>query len=117
MAYQVRPLDPVAAGKPVVTIGIFDTRVLAFLEPNGFRGWTGDFRQDFYLAPDEATPGYRRGPLPAGQLQQAHAGLKGAVGHVAAASASGGAEVLQPDDAFAKGSNVPGESRDIGVAP
>ena len=26
VAYQVRPLDPVAAGKPVVTIGIFDTR-------------------------------------------------------------------------------------------
>jgi hypothetical protein len=67
VAYQVRPLDPVAAGKPVVTIGIFETRGLAFLEPNGFRGWTGDFRQDFYLAPDEATPGYRRGPLPAGQ--------------------------------------------------
>ncbi|HMA38135.1 MAG TPA: CehA/McbA family metallohydrolase [Chloroflexia bacterium] len=65
VAYQVAPLDP-AGGPALLSIGLFDDRGLAFLEPNGFRGWTGAFRDRFFVAPDDSTPGYRRGPLPAG---------------------------------------------------
>jgi hypothetical protein len=65
VAYRVRPLDDAPGGS--LSIGLFDPRGLAFLEPNGFRGWTGAFRDSFFLAPDDATPGYRRGALPPGE--------------------------------------------------
>ena len=47
----------------VVDIGIFDSRGHEFPQPEGFRGWSGSSRPEFYIAPDEATPGYIRGPL------------------------------------------------------
>ncbi len=66
VAYAVTPCDPAQPGPPVVSIGLFDPRGLAFLAPNGYRGWTGTRRSRFFVAPDDSTPGYRRGPLPAG---------------------------------------------------
>ncbi len=60
------PASAMGAGRRL-GIGLFDSRGIAFLEPNGFRGWTGPFRAEFTLAPDAATPGYRRGLLPAGE--------------------------------------------------
>ncbi len=67
VSYVTEPLDPAEGAGRWLSIGLFDPRGLAFLEPNGFRGWTGAFRDQFFVAPDTATPGYRRGPLPAGE--------------------------------------------------
>ena len=47
----------------VIDIGIFDSRGYDFLDPAGFRGWSGASKPEFFLARDEATPGYIRGPL------------------------------------------------------
>jgi hypothetical protein len=47
----------------VVDIGIFDPRGYDFLDPAGFRGWSGSSKPEFFLACDDATPGYIRGPL------------------------------------------------------
>jgi hypothetical protein len=50
-----------------VDIGIFDPRGLEFPEAPGFRGWSGSARRQFFIAPQEATPGYLPGPLLPGQ--------------------------------------------------
>jgi len=47
----------------VVDIGIFDSRGYDFLDPSGFRGWSGSSKPEFFLACDDATSGYIRGPL------------------------------------------------------
>ena len=44
-------------------IGIFDSRGRDFLTAPGFRGWSGGARSEFYITPDEATPGYIKGAL------------------------------------------------------
>jgi len=52
-----------------VDIGIFDPRGLDFPEAPGFRGWSGSARRQFFITPQEATPGYitwRPTPLPRG---------------------------------------------------
>lgn len=41
-----------------VDIGLFDS--------SGFRGWSGGRRNQFFVGPDEATPGYLPGSMPAG---------------------------------------------------
>src|SRR5215210_789646 len=46
-----------------IDIGLFDPRGLHFLQPNGYRGWTGAFRSAFFVAPHQSTPAYRRGDL------------------------------------------------------
>ena len=51
-----------------VDIGIFDQRGADFLA-GGFRGWSGGARRGFFISPQEATPGYVRGPLAPGQWQ------------------------------------------------
>jgi len=47
----------------VVDIGIFDSRGYDFPQPAGFRGWSGASRPEFFLTPEDATPGYIRGDL------------------------------------------------------
>jgi hypothetical protein len=47
----------------VVDIGVFDSRGYDFPQPQGFRGWSGSSRPEFFIAPDEATPSYIRGAL------------------------------------------------------
>ena len=47
----------------IVDIGIFDSRGYDFPQPAGFRGWSGASRPEFFLAHDDATPGYIRGDL------------------------------------------------------
>ena len=64
--------DPVTAAFGLgpgntVDIGIFDPRGIGFIEPNGFRGWSGSAKRTFFIAPQEATPGYIHGPLLPGQ--------------------------------------------------
>ena len=55
-------------GEPgdVVDIGVFDSRGIDFLA-GGFRGWSGSARSGFFIEPQEATPGYLRGPLAPGR--------------------------------------------------
>jgi hypothetical protein len=44
-------------------IGIFDSRGHDFLTAPGFRGWSGSARNEFFIGPAGATPGYISGPL------------------------------------------------------
>ncbi len=60
--------DEVTGGN-VIDLGIFDPRGRDFPGGLGFRGWSGSARSEFYLATDDATPGYLPGPLPAGRYQ------------------------------------------------
>jgi predicted metal-dependent phosphoesterase TrpH len=53
----------------IVDIGLFDAHGSEFLTEKGFRGWSGSARRRFFIAEDEATPGYLPGPLPAGRWQ------------------------------------------------
>ncbi|MEZ4735202.1 MAG: CehA/McbA family metallohydrolase [Caldilineaceae bacterium] len=57
------------AGGNVIDIGIFDPQGTTFPGGAGFRGWSGSARQEFMIGPDDATPGYQPGPLPAGRYQ------------------------------------------------
>ncbi|MFI6037445.1 CehA/McbA family metallohydrolase [Streptomyces sp. NPDC051315] len=55
---------PVPAGTPgnALDIGVFDERGTA-LGGEGFRGWSGGARTEFFLRADDATPGYVPGPV------------------------------------------------------
>ncbi len=53
----------------ILDIGLFDARGSEFLRPRGFRGWSGAVRREFFVAHEEATPGYLPGPLPPGRWQ------------------------------------------------
>lgn len=53
----------------IVDLGLFDPRVTEFPSAEGFRGWSGGARASFFVATDDATPGYIHGPLPAGVWQ------------------------------------------------
>ncbi|MBX3083893.1 MAG: PHP domain-containing protein [Anaerolineae bacterium] len=57
--------DPTLVGGNTVDIGIIDPRGGQFMT-QGFRGWSGSARKQFYVAYDSATPGYMPGPLQAG---------------------------------------------------
>ena len=50
----------------VIDLGMFDPRMTAFPSREGFRGWSGGARDSFFVATDDATPGYVHGPIPAG---------------------------------------------------
>ena len=57
-----------ANGANTIDIGLFDARSTGSdTDPRGFRGWSGGRRSEFFVSRDEATPGYLRGPLPAGK--------------------------------------------------
>jgi len=50
-----------------IDIGLFDARGTGVdTDPTGFRGWSGGRRSEFFIARDEATPGYMPGELPPG---------------------------------------------------
>ena len=70
VSYHFARAEPQPEGEPddVVDIGVFDARGIDFLG-GGFRGWTGSARRSFFITPQEATPGYIRGPLLPGQWQ------------------------------------------------
>ena len=57
---------PHLTGGNTLDIGIFDPRGHTF-NAEGFRGWSGSARSEFFIALYEATPGYLPGPLPAGR--------------------------------------------------
>jgi hypothetical protein len=59
---------PVPAGTPgnALDIGLFDERGTE-LGGDGFRGWSGGARSEFFVRADDATPGYVAGPVREGR--------------------------------------------------
>lgn len=57
--------DPQLTDGNTVDIGIFDPRGIDFMVA-GFRGWSGSARAEFFIAHNEATPGYLPGPIQPG---------------------------------------------------
>jgi hypothetical protein len=51
----------------IIDLGLLDCRAAAYPSPDGFRGWSGGARQSFFVATDDATPGYVHGPMPVGR--------------------------------------------------
>lgn len=58
--------DPHLTGGNTLDIGLFDQRGADY-PGRGFRGWTGSARTAFFIAHDDATPGYLPGPLAPGE--------------------------------------------------
>ena len=56
-----------ANGANTIDIGLFDARSTnSDTDPNGFRGWSGGRRSEFFVSREAATPGYMPGEMPAG---------------------------------------------------
>jgi predicted metal-dependent phosphoesterase TrpH len=53
----------------VIDLGCLDPRITGYPSAEGFRGWSGGARDRFFVATDDATPGYIHGPMPAGAWQ------------------------------------------------
>ncbi|WP_240229457.1 CehA/McbA family metallohydrolase [Devosia lacusdianchii] len=51
----------------VIDLGAFDPRDTGYPSAEGFRGWSGGARDSFFIATDDATPGYVHGDIPAGR--------------------------------------------------
>lgn len=60
-----KPEVPTGRQGNSLDIGIFDERGTD-LPGEGFRGWSGGFRTEFFVSAEEATPGYLAGPVNAG---------------------------------------------------
>ena len=53
----------------VIDLGCLDPRAGHGPAREGFRGWSGGARDGFFVATDDATPGYVHGPIPPGRWQ------------------------------------------------
>jgi hypothetical protein len=51
----------------VIDLGAFDPRDTGYPTAEGFRGWSGGARDRFFIATDDATPGYIHGDIPPGR--------------------------------------------------
>lgn len=51
----------------VIDLGAFDPRDSGYPTQDGFRGWSGGARDRFFIATDDATPGYVHGEIPPGR--------------------------------------------------
>ncbi|MFF3687528.1 CehA/McbA family metallohydrolase [Streptomyces sp. NPDC002187] len=60
-----RPAVPAGTAGNALDIGIFDERGTA-LGGDGFRGWSGGARTEFFIRADDATPGYIPGRIRSG---------------------------------------------------
>ncbi len=49
----------------VVDLGVLDATATDYPSVAGFRGWSGGARDCFFVATDDATPGYIHGEMPA----------------------------------------------------
>jgi hypothetical protein len=58
--------SPEITGGNVVDLGVFDPRGANFMD-EGFRGWSGSERLEFFITPDSATSGYIAGPIQTGE--------------------------------------------------
>ncbi|WP_349236700.1 CehA/McbA family metallohydrolase [Devosia sp. 919] len=50
----------------VIDLGAFDPRDTGYPTQEGFRGWSGGARESFFIATDDATPGYIHGEIQPG---------------------------------------------------
>ncbi len=50
----------------VIDLGVLDATATDYPSVAGFRGWSGGARDCFFVATDDATPGYIHGEMPAG---------------------------------------------------
>jgi hypothetical protein len=57
-----RPVVPAGTPGNALDIGVFDERGTD-LPGEGFRGWSGGARTEFFISAEEATPGYLPGPV------------------------------------------------------
>src|SRR5215510_11001797 len=57
--------DPTVQGGNTIDIGIIDPRGTQFMT-QGFRGWSGSARKQFYISTRSATPGYMPRPISPG---------------------------------------------------
>ena len=53
----------------VIDLGAFDPRDTGYPTQQGFRGWSGGARDRFFIATDDATPGYVHGEIQPGSWQ------------------------------------------------
>ena len=53
----------------VIDLGAFDPRDTGYPTREGFRGWSGGARDRFFIATDDATPGYVHGDIQPGRWQ------------------------------------------------
>ena len=53
----------------IIDLGTLDPRATDYPSRSGFRGWSGGARDRFFIATDDATPGYVHGEMPAGRWQ------------------------------------------------
>ncbi|MEI3851036.1 MULTISPECIES: CehA/McbA family metallohydrolase [Ensifer] len=51
----------------IIDLGVLDPRATDYPTDQGFRGWSGGARDRFFVATDDATPGYIHGEMPSGQ--------------------------------------------------
>ncbi|HEY4200793.1 MAG TPA: CehA/McbA family metallohydrolase [Devosiaceae bacterium] len=51
----------------IIDLGMLDPRATDYPTTAGFRGWSGGARDRFFIALDDATPGYIHGEIPAGR--------------------------------------------------
>ncbi|MFJ1732334.1 CehA/McbA family metallohydrolase [Streptomyces sp. NPDC088254] len=61
-----RPSVPPGTPRNALDVGVFDERGTE-LGGEGFRGWSGGARSEFFVRADEATPGYVAGPVREGR--------------------------------------------------
>lgn len=53
----------------IIDLGVLDPRITPFPAAAGFRGWSGGARDRFFIATDDATPGYLPGEIQVGKWQ------------------------------------------------
>jgi len=53
----------------VIDLGVLDPRITDYPAEEGFRGWSGGARDSFFVARDDATPGYIHGEIQPGRWQ------------------------------------------------
>jgi len=53
----------------VIDLGVLDPRITDYPSREGFRGWSGGARDSFFVARDDATPGYIHGEIQPGRWQ------------------------------------------------
>ncbi|HEV7320058.1 MAG TPA: CehA/McbA family metallohydrolase [Ensifer sp.] len=51
----------------IIDLGALDPRATDYPTTEGFRGWSGGARDRFFIATDDATPGYIHGDMPSGR--------------------------------------------------
>ena len=62
-------MDYRKASDCIIDLGVLDPRISGYPAAEGFRGWSGGARDRFFVATDDATPGYIHGDIQPGTWQ------------------------------------------------